>query len=276
MIVSSRVEDEVDGSFKVTMETPDGSLVEAVRFIAWDGIPNICVSCQIGCSFACTHCATGTMPLTRNLTAGEMIEQVAAMSEPGETVHVLYMGMGEPFANLGEIIHSIDMLISSGWLEGREQAFLCTSGIRTSWWRDLAQLPRRPHLTISLHAGTDATRARIIPHAAKMSLTMLADTIRHYVEATGNIVDLNYTVLRGVNDDDENFIAFAKYARSLGCRARIIPFNTWRGAPFAAAQTDRIDRLCEVLSNHSVPVLFRPSSGSRIGAGCGQLVTLSR
>jgi 23S rRNA (adenine2503-C2)-methyltransferase len=177
---------------------------------------------------------------------------------------------------LGEIIRSIDMLISSGRLEGREQAFVCTSGIRTRWWRDLAQLPRRPHLSISLHAGTDATRARIIPHADKMSLNILADTIRHYVGATGSVVDLNYTVLRDVNDDDENFVAFANYACNLGCRARIIPFNTWRGAPFAAAQTDRIERLCEVLSNHAVPVAFRPSSGSRIGAGCGQLVTLSR
>jgi 23S rRNA (adenine2503-C2)-methyltransferase len=276
MIVSSRVDDEVDGSFKVTMETIDGHLIEAVRFVAWDGVSNICVSCQIGCSFACTHCATGTMPLRRNLTAHEMVDQVMTMSEPGERVDVLYMGMGEPFANLGEIVRSIDMLVSSGRLDRREQAFLCTSGIRSRSWRELAQLPRRPHLTISLHAGTDVTRARIVPHADRMGLTVLADSIREYVDATGNVVDLNYTVLRGVNDDDGNFLAFAKYARHLGCRARIIPFNTWRGAPFAAAQVDRIERLCEVLGHCDVPVVYRPSSGSRIGAGCGQLVTLSR
>jgi len=271
MIIRSRIEDKGDGSSKIVLETVDGALVEAVRFVAWDDVPNICVSSQIGCSFACRHCATGTMQLKRNLAASEMIDQVKAASWPGDCVDVLFMGMGEPFANLGEVMRAIERMVASGQLRAWEQAFVCTSGIASRGWEDLARLPNRPHLTVSLHAGTDATRVRVVPHAERMDLAALAATIRRYTAATGDTVDLNYTVLGGVNDDDANFAAFAAYAHDHGCRARIIPFNTWLGAPFGPASTERTERLCAMLANAGVPVLYRPSAGSRIGAGCGQL-----
>ncbi|WP_090881260.1 radical SAM protein [Bauldia litoralis] len=141
MKITERFADET-GAAKVVLKTEDDHRVEASVFIA-GSVEKICVSCQVGCSYTCRHCATWTMGLGRNLSAQEMYDQVVAC-KTSPTVDVLFMGMGEPFANLQRVLESVDMLVSSEIVENARQTHIATSGIAGSGWKTLQGLRKRP------------------------------------------------------------------------------------------------------------------------------------
>jgi adenine C2-methylase RlmN of 23S rRNA A2503 and tRNA A37 len=269
MEIERKIVDQ-SGTAKYRLTTHDRHKIEATVFCAGDGTENVCVSCQAGCSYDCTHCATGTLGLGRNLTAKEMFEQVT-LCHRRPTVDVLYMGMGEPFVNLPRVLDSITMLVAAGIVLDARHAHIATSGIAGPGWQILQKIEQRPTISVSFHAGTDAVRQRIIPHGKSMNLAQLSRAIREYKTRTGDQVFLNYTPLKEVNDSFDEFEAFCRLVRDLDCVARITPFNAWSGATVFAADVDKLDLLESRLQLHECAYLKRPSRGSTVFGGCGQL-----
>ena len=269
MKITNKFVDDI-GAAKFVLTTDDHHKVEASVFTVSDGTENVCVSCQVGCSYVCRHCATGMLGFGRNLTAREMFDQVAACRTAGN-VDVLFMGMGEPFANLRRVLQSIDMLVEAGIAANVRHTHIATSGIAGRGWQVLQGLKERPTISVSFHAGTNEARRQIIPHADLMDLAELCRQISEYKRSTGDQVFLNYTPLKGINDSLAEFESFCRYVCELDCVARITPFNSWPSATVSGAETEKAELLEARLRFHKCSYLMRPSQGASVFAGCGQL-----
>lgn len=259
---------DAQGSAKYLFRMADGSSVEGVRFAAPSGV-NLCLSSQVGCAYRCTHCATGLLRFARNLSAEEMVAQAEQMAE-GAPFDPLFLGQGEPFLNLTEVLAAIDVMVNRSMIASPCNALVGTSGIPRGW-SDLAAREERPHLSVSVHGVPDAVRVRIVPHGRRYGLDALQRDLLGYQDRTGDDVTLNYTPVASVNDSDENFADFARFARRFACTARLIPYNAIAALPHERSSPERLDRFFEILTDHGVNYVYRPSAAQAVLGGCGQL-----
>ncbi len=266
--------DAPDGAAtKFLLGLADGPTVETVMMRYDDGRRTVCVSTQVGCGMACTFCATGLAGLTRNLSAGEIVEQVLLAShETGErATHVVFMGMGEPLANYAPTLRAVRLINASyGPHIGMRNLTISTVGLVPQILR-LAAERLQLTLAISLHAPTDELRTSLVPINARWPIAELMAAARDYAATTGRRVTFEYVLMAGVNDRYEHARALGRLLAGGGTHVNIIPWNPVYGLTYRRPTVSVVRRFAALARAAGVPVTVRIERGVDIDAACGQL-----
>jgi 23S rRNA (adenine2503-C2)-methyltransferase len=263
-----------DGTDKLLLECPDGRRVECV-LMAEEDRRTVCVSTQVGCGMGCVFCASGLKGVERNLTRGEILEQVLRLRnllpEGERLTNLVVMGMGESLANLDNLVAALDLICSPAGLGlGQRRVTVSTVGLPEKM-RKLAALDRQFHLAVSLHAPTEALRNTLVPVNEKVGLTEVMEAADAYFQATGRQVTFEYVLLRGVNDRPEDADALAALLEWRKAHVNLIPYNPVPGLPFERPTPDAVRRFAATLKARRVSVTVRKTKGREIDAACGQL-----
>src|SRR5690606_11808299 len=265
-------EQSVDGTRKFLFRLADGAAVEAV--LIPDGKRRTaCISSQAGCGIGCPFCATGLDGLVRNLKAGEIVEQVLALQRlTGERVsHVVFMGMGEPFANYGEVLKAAELLSNpNGVGIGARRITISTSGVVPAI-RRFAREGVQYGLAISLHAASDPVRDVLVPLNRKYPIDQLLDACREYVERTNRRVTFEYVMIRGVNDGPEQAARLVALLKGMLCHVNLIPLNPVAGTGYQRSTPEAVRRFARIVRDGGIEVTVRRERGADIQAACGQL-----
>ncbi|MEO5721159.1 MAG: 23S rRNA (adenine(2503)-C(2))-methyltransferase RlmN [Chthoniobacterales bacterium] len=268
-----------DTTQKFLFRLRDGNLIESVLIPATLGASGersdrrtICVSSQVGCAYGCKFCASGLDGWTRNLDAGEIVAQLLAVeAETGERIdNVVFMGMGEPLANLQNLLRAIRIINAPWGLEiGARHISVSTSGLAPQI-RELAAVPTQFRLALSLHGATDEVRSQIMPVNRKYPLDVLLEACDYYVARKRRML-FEYILIADVNDTDEQAHQLAKHARRLSAKVNLIPYNTVQGLTWSRPSRARQERFHSILREHGIGSTLRLEKGHDIDAACGQL-----
>lgn len=263
-----------DGTDKLLLACPDGRRVECV-LMAEDDRRTVCISTQVGCGMGCVFCASGMKGVVRNLTKGELLEQVIRLRNllpAGERLtNLVVMGMGESLANLDNLIPALDWICSPDGLGmGQRRVTISTVGLPEKM-RKLAELDRQYHLAVSLHAPTEELRDRLVPINEKVGLSAVMEAADAYFHKSGRQVTFEYVLLAGVNDRREDALALAELLRSRKAHANLIPYNPVEGLPFGRPSPEAVRRFAGTVRAGGVSVSVRKTKGRPIDAACGQL-----
>ena len=260
-----------DGSTKYLLEMADGERIEAV-LLPEEKRRTLCLSTQVGCAMGCAFCATGAIACRRNLTAGEIVDQVNTIeSQAGTITNLVYMGMGEPLENYDAVLKSLRILNhASGKNIGIRHITISTCGIVPEIGR-LADEALRPRLAISLNAPTDVLRSRIMPINRRYPIPKLLEAVRAYQARTGQRVTFEYVLIEKVNDTVNHARLLVKLLRDLTYNVNLIEHNPFAGCKFTGSRRERIHRFASVLKEAGVETTIRFRMGRRIQAACGQL-----
>jgi len=236
----------------------------------------LCISSQSGCAMGCVFCATGQMGFRRNLSAGEVIEQVLflgrELSQSGEKItNIVIMGMGEPFHNYDAVLEAIDRLNDPNGLNlGARRFTISTVGIVPGIRRFAAE-KRQVNLAISLHAANDTLRSVLIPANRKYPLSSLMEACGEYIKLTNRRLTFEWALIRDINDSVEHARELAALLKGLLCHVNIIPLNPTTSYNGKATTEERAQEFKQVLENNGIPCTIRARRGIDISAGCGQL-----
>ncbi|MCD4825339.1 MAG: 23S rRNA (adenine(2503)-C(2))-methyltransferase RlmN [Phycisphaerae bacterium] len=262
----------LDGVVKLLLEWPDAQQIETV-YIPSPKRVTACLSTQVGCAMGCKFCASGMAGLGRNLTAGEIIEQVLQLqAATGKHItNVVFMGMGEPLANYDATVSAVRSLIDpdKGGLSAR-RITVSTIGIPKAILR-LAGEDIPLTLAISLHAPNDKLRTQLMPHAAKYSIDDIMTAAEKFFRSRNREVTLEYTLLAGVNDSIDCAEQLAAQAGRLRCNVNLIRYNPVSTLPFDRPTEQQVDTFAARLRRNGLNVNIRKSRGAETNAACGQL-----
>lgn len=263
-----------DGSQKFVLRLADGARIHSVLMPDADRL-TLCLSTQVGCGFACAFCFTGTMGLGRNLTAGEIVGQLAAAAAtlpPGTRVtHLVYMGMGEPLANYDATVKSLRLFTDPhAFGYSPRRITLSTVGL-VSGIKKLAKESLRVNLAISLHATTDEVRGRLMPVNKSWRLEELLAACRRFPLPVRQRMTFEYVLLREVNDSPDDAFGLARLLEGIRAKVNLIPFNDWPGSGFERPPLARILAFQKALLERGITATIRWSKGEDVGAACGQL-----
>lgn len=241
-----------------------------------------CVSCQVGCSLSCSFCATGRLKLMRNLTAGEIVDQVVyikklAEKEYGQNLtNIVYMGMGEPLLNYKNVLRSIEIITSDKGLGmSPKRITVSTAGI-AKMIRKLGDDDVKFNLALSLHAANDKKRSHIMEINDTNNLDELRDALIYFYEKTGNRITFEYIIFKDFNDSLEDAQELAAFARCVPCKINIIEYNPIDDAEFKRADAKKTDAFAAYLESKNMIVNVRHSRGKDIDAACGQLANKNK
>jgi 23S rRNA (adenine2503-C2)-methyltransferase len=235
----------------------------------------VCLSAQVGCAMGCVFCASGLEGVARNLTTGEILEQMLQLKRllpPGERLsHIVVMGMGEPLANLDALLPALEAASHRDGLGiGVRRITISTVGLPTGI-RRLAALDCQYHLAVSLHAPDDELRNRIVPANRKIGVASLLEAADEYFEKTGRRVTFEYVLLAGVNDQPQHAAGLVSLLRGRPALINLIPYNPVEGLPYDTPRPAVTARFAEILEHGGLTVAIRYRKGDRIDAACGQL-----
>jgi len=265
-----------DGSTKHVFDLRDGRQIEGVHMPYEDRV-TLCLSSQVGCAMGCTFCATGQMGIIRNLSAAEIVGQVVSMLEhhahpQDRPVNLVFMGMGEPLHNFAHLMAAFETLTDAeGMAIPPHRITVSTSGL-VSGIDLLGTFARRPRLALSLNGTTDEDRSRIMPVNRVWNLEALAQALGRFPLQSGERITIEYVLLKGVTDRQEDGRRLAAFARRFPAKVNLIPFNPHEGSGFEPPEEARIGALCRLLSDAGLPVSVRRSRGQDVTGACGQLV----
>lgn len=266
--------DASDGlTTKALFSLGDGSTVETVLMRYDDGRRTACVSTQVGCGMGCAFCATGLAGLGRNLTAGQIVDQVAAIEQVcGERVtHVVFMGMGEPLANYEATLRALRLLNAPyGARIGMRHLTLSTVGL-VPQIRRLARERLQITLAVSLHAPNDELRSRLVPINRRWPIADLMAASREYAGLTGRRVTFEYVLMAGVNDHAGHARQLAALLRGWPSHLNVIPWNPVCGTEYRRPTGDEVQRFAGLVRRAGAAVTIRIDRGLDIDAACGQL-----
>jgi 23S rRNA (adenine2503-C2)-methyltransferase len=263
-----------DGTHKLLLRLNDDELVECV-LLEEAGRHTACISTQVGCGMGCVFCASGLGGVVRNLTSGEILEQLLRLRNllPSEQrlTHIVVMGMGEPLATLDNLLAALDVAgAKEGLGIGARHITISTVGLPIKI-RRLADLGRQYHLAVSLHAPNDSMRTRIVPTNEKTGLPDILAAADYFFERTGRQVTFEYVLLRGINDTDEQARELAALLHGRHAHVNLIPFNDVDGLPYRRPTDQALSVFVAELRRGGVSVKVRKRKGSQIDAACGQL-----
>jgi len=267
-----------DGTIKTRFKLHDGALIESVLIpVKKDNRFTVCVSSQVGCSLACTFCATGKMKRMRNLDPGEIYDQVVKVNEQclqyfdHPLTNVVYMGMGEPLLNYKNVLQSIHHLSSPEGLHMSAKRFtISTAGI-SKMIRKLADDESKVNLALSLHAADDEKRDKIMPINEQNDLESIMEALKYYYDVTKNRLSYEYIAFKGFNDTIEDANKLAKLCTKFPVRINIIEYNPIAGFDMIKSDVDTLDLFAQRLREKDIMVTVRRSRGKDIDAACGQL-----
>jgi 23S rRNA (adenine2503-C2)-methyltransferase len=259
-----------DGTMKFLLEFADEQCVESV-FLPYDDRITACVSTQIGCAAGCSFCATGMGGFSRNLTAGEIVDQVLTIQHQTvcRVTNVVYMGMGEPLLNYDAVLSSVKLLNSEVGI-GMRKITISTVGI-TPRIRALQSEDLQLNLAISLHAPDDELRNRLIPISRHYSLHELVKACRDYANATSRRVTYEYMMIEDVNDSLFQAEKLVKLLSHSMASVNLIPYNPVDGKRFNRSTPEAIDAFREVLESAGIETTQRFERGGAVSGACGQL-----
>jgi 23S rRNA (adenine2503-C2)-methyltransferase len=272
LALSRRSEAAKTTTSKILLEARRGGLVEAVAMR--DG-PRLtfCLSSQIGCAMGCRFCASGLTGLERSLTAGEIVDQFLLLrAAAGTPTNIVFMGMGEPLANLDATLAAMDIFTepAPGIAFGARRITVSTVGL-VPGIRALAAAGRQAHLALSLHAADDVLRKSLIKTAGKWSNKEIMEAVRDWSLASGRMPTIECVLLHEVNDRPDHARALAKLAKAAGAKVNLIPYNPAEGLPFKRPPAADVKRFAQVLKDAGLSVTTRVQRGADIDAACGQL-----
>lgn len=265
-------ESKLDGTKKYLFALADGNMVESVLMRYRHG-NSVCISSQVGCRMGCRFCASTLGGLVRNLTAGEMLDQVYRIQKlGGERVsNVVVMGIGEPLDNMENLLRFIEMLTDESGLHiSKRNITVSTCGLAPKI-KELAEKDLQITLALSLHGVTDEKRKKMMPVAERYSIAELMDACRYYFEKTGRRITFEYALAAGVNDAKEDAQGLAALSGSIHAHVNLIPVNPVREREFAASGKDTVRAFQKKLEEAGVNVTLRREMGRDIDGACGQL-----
>lgn len=263
-----------DRTEKLLLKLTDGELVECVLMREPDR-RTICISTQVGCGMGCVFCASGLQGLKRNLTTGEILEQVLQLDrllDQGEAItNVVVMGIGEPLANLKALVPALDSLNDKGGLGlGARRITISTVGLPDRI-RELAQLGKAYNLAVSLHAPNNELRTRLVPVNDRIGIDAVLQAADDFFAITGRRVTYEYVLLSGVNDGPEHARELGRLLQSRVAHVNLIPMNSVTELSFVEPTAPRTSEFVRVLEQFGIPATVRKRKGADIDAACGQL-----
>ena len=263
---------KIDGTVKYLFELPDGNCIESVVMRYHHGL-TICISSQVGCRMGCRFCASTIGGLYRNLTPGEILNQVIfAQKDMGERIsNIVMMGIGEPLDNYDNVIKFLHNVNNEKGLNiGYRHITLSSCGIAPRI-KQLAKEGLPITLTISLHAPNDEIRNSIMPVNHKYKIKELIEACKEYVNTTGRRLSFEYSLIHGVNDSTENAKELAELVRPLHAHVNLIPVNKVEEREYKKGTNSEIRAFCKTLEDLGINATVRRELGSDISASCGQL-----
>lgn len=282
------IQESADGTLKFLFKAEDGMEIESVM------IPNedesrytICVSSQVGCALRCSFCATGLLGYKRNLTKSEILSQVLLVDaaikkqyklDPYERAidNIVFMGMGEPFLNYDNVMGAIEILNAQESFDiGTRRITVSTSGI-IEGIEKLIYAKGQVRLAISLHAANHEKRKNLMPIARKENTRQMLDAVRHYQEKTNRRVTIEYILIEGYNNLEEDVLALKHELNNIKYNLNVIPLNPVASLPYDAPSQNCINDFSNRLKRHSIPFVLRTPKGKDIDAACGQLALKSK
>ena len=276
----ARLQGSADTTRKFLWRLSDGQYIESVLIPATPGSDGeranrltLCVSSQVGCALGCKFCASGLDGLQRNLTPGEIVGQVLmARNEAGRRIdNLVFMGMGEPLANLPNLLPALDTILSPEGLGiGARHITLSTSGLVPRILQ-LSEHPAQLRLAISLHGADDATRQQIMPINERYPVGELLKACETFVHQRKKIITFEYILINEVNDDLAQATLLAKHAKKLRAKINLIPYNTVEGLDWRRPNLKRIEAFRRRVESGGAKVTVRMEKGHDIDAACGQL-----
>jgi len=264
------VETSSDGTRKYLFRLADGAAVETVRIPMESGRTTLCISSQVGCAMQCDFCLTGQLGLQRNLSAGEIVNQVCAARKDGPIDNIVLMGMGEPLHNLDNVVRALEILYAvDGFDYGPRKVTLSTSGLVP----EMAELGRRirVNLAVSLNATTDAVRDRLMPVNRRYPLAVLLEACRSFPLPPRQRITFEYILIRGINDSLADAKRLVKLLHGIPAKVNLILFNEHAGSSFRTPEAATVEAFQTCLLNKGVVAIRRASKGRDISAACGQL-----
>ncbi len=277
-IVVDCVQQSQDGTVKFRFKLFDNQLIESVLIpVVEERRYTVCVSSQVGCSLACTFCATGQMQRVRNLTAGEIFDQVFQVNRHCLEVfehpltNIVYMGMGEPLLAYRPVVESIEHISSvDGLGMSPRRITVSTAGIAKMIMK-LADDKVGFNLALSLHAATDQKRSQIMPINQRNNLSSLKEALLAFHLKTRNKITIEYIAFQDFNDGLGDAKELAEFCGGLPVMVNIIEYNPVDGVVYERSNSRRLDRFTRTLTELGVSVTVRRSRGKDIDAACGQL-----
>lgn len=267
------VEQSSDGTRKYLFVLEDGETVESV-LIPEEDRSTLCISSQVGCAMGCKFCLTGTFRFTRNLTTAEIINQVCTVKKDAPPHaplrNIVFMGMGEPLANLDAVIPAVKILVDGDGLQfSNRRVTVSTSGLVP----EMERLGREVivNLAVSLNATTDVVREEIMPVNRKYPIKVLMDACKKFPLPGRRMITFEYVLLAGVNDTPDDAKRLAKLVHGVPCKMNLIPYNEHEGSEFKSPTQASIDYMHRYLLDRNITVITRSSRGADISAACGQL-----
>ncbi len=263
-----------DGTEKLLLQLADGGRIECV-LLREEARRSICVSSQVGCAMGCVFCASGLDGVDRNLSRGEILEQMLRLQRllPDEErlSHIVMMGMGEPLANLDSVLAALEVARDPQGLGiSPRRITISTVGLPAAIDR-LAQYATPFHLAISLHAPNDTLRDRLVPINAKIGIEDILSAADRYFAATGRRLTFEYVLLAGINDTQQCALELVRLLRGRVSMLNVIPYNRVAGLPYETPSSEAIHNFRNFLLEGGINIMFRQRKGDGIDAACGQL-----
>ena len=254
-----------DGSQRLLVRLADGLTVESVLLPR----AGLCVSTQIGCAVGCVFCMTGRSGLLRQLGSAEIVAQVALARARRRVKKVVFMGMGEPAHNLTNVLEAIQLLGTAGGIAHKNLVFSTVGDRRV--FECLPLGPVKPALALSLHTTNATLRAQLLPRAPRIDPAELIDLAQRYAQDTGYPIQYQWTLLAGINDNDDEIEAIVSLLKGKYAVLNLIPYNTLPDLPLRRPDAQIALAMARKLCTRGVLTKLRQSAGQDVDAGCGQL-----
>ena len=263
------VEVSRDGTRKYLFRLADDHTIESV-LIPEEDRNTLCISSQVGCAMACEFCLTGTFRLARNLSTAEIVNQVCAVKREAEVKNLVFMGMGEPLANLENVTRALRIITCDDGLQfSTRRVTVSTAGLVREM--DLLGQEVTVNLAVSLNATTDEMRDRLMPVNRKYPLQELLAACRRFPLPARRMITFEYVLINGMNDSIDDARRLVKMISGIPCKVNLIPFNEHEGCAFKKPDQSSIDIFHKYLLDKHFTVITRSSRGVDISAACGQL-----
>ena len=272
VVVADRLVSGIDGTNKFVFKLHDGNVIESV-FMPYNHGNSVCISSQVGCRMGCRFCASTLLGLERNLTAGEMLDQIYAIErQTGERVsNVVVMGTGEPLDNYDNLCRFIRMISDENGLNISQRNITVSSCGMVPEIRKLADEKFAITFALSLHAATDEKRKRLMPIADRYSISEVMDVCRYYYDTTGRRITFEYSLVAGENDTREDAYDLSHLLKNFTCHVNLIPVNPIKEREYKRSGRDSVEKFKLLLEKNRIKVTIRRSMGKDIEAACGQL-----
>lgn len=261
-----------DGTKKYLFDILDGNIIESVLMKYHYG-KSVCVSSQVGCKMGCKFCASTGIPFVRNLTAGEIVEQILAIEQDtGEKIsNIVFMGIGEPLDNYDNVIKAIRILNNPKGLGiGARHISVSTSGLVPRIY-DLAKENIQCTLSVSLHASNNEKRSSMMPVNNRYSVEELIKACKDYIAMTNKRISFEYALAKDNNDNMQDAKELANLLKGMLCHVNLIPINKIENGKFTKSSNENIIKFRDYLNDHGIVATIRRELGSDIEAACGQL-----